>query len=217
MHATSVWLQSGSGRRPDCGVHIPMNLDSLQHVNVKVAAVDADGFDLKNAIPVFHRWIQEEILTDELAIDVADYRHVPEGPGVILVAHEAIYGLDQRGGYLGLLYDRRVAVEGTPQKRLLQAANAAFRACRMLEEDPELRGSLRFDGGRLEVSVNDRALAPNTDVTDQALRPEVGRLVELLWGAGDYSIEQIGEPRERYCLNARAGRNVPVAEILSRL
>ncbi len=194
-----------------------MDITSLQHVNVKVAAADAGGFDLARAIPVFHRWIQDRVLDDELAIDVADYRHVPDGPGVILVAHEAIYGLDQGDGSLGLLYDRRAAVDGTPQERLRQAARAALRACRLLEEDPALDGALRFDGGRLQVSVNDRALAPNTDATDRALRPQVERLLESLWGAGAHAIERLGEPRERYRLGASAGRRIPVAELLARL
>ena len=193
-----------------------MDITSLQHVNVKVAA-DACGFDLTRAIPVFHRWIQDGVLTGELAIDVADYRHVPDGPGVILVAHEAIYGLDQGDGSLGLLYDRRTAIEGTPQERLRQAARAALTACRLLEEDAELGGDLRFDAGRIQVSVNDRAIAPNDDATDRALRPEVERLLESLWGTGDHAIERLGEPRERYRLGASAGRQIPVAETLGRL
>ena len=194
-----------------------MDITSLQHVNVKVAAADAGGLDLTRVIPVFHRWIQDAVLTDELAIDVADYRHVPDGPGVILVAHESIYGLDQGDGFLGLLYDRRTAVEGTPQERLQQAAWAALTACRLLEKDPELGGDLSFDAGRIQVSVNDRAIAPNTDDTDRALRPEVARLLQSLWGAGGHTLERLGEPRERYRLAASAGRPIPVTEILGRL
>jgi len=194
-----------------------MDITSLQHVNVKMAAVDADGFDLTRVIPVFHRWIQDSVLTEELAIDVADYRHVPDGPGVILVTHQAIYGLDQGEGSLGLLYDRRTVVEGKPQERLLQAARAVLQACLLLEEEPALEGALRFDGGRLQVSVNDRAIAPNTDATDRILRPEVERLLESLWGAGNHAIERLGEPRDRYRLGAEAVRPIPVAEIISRL
>lgn len=194
-----------------------MDLNSLQHVNVKIAAVDADGFDLTRVIPVFHRWIQDGVLTHELAIDVADYRHVPEGPGVILVAHEAIYSLDQGDGFLGLLYDRRTVVEGTPQDRLQQAARAALHACRLLEEESTLGGDLRFDAGRIQLSVNDRSIAPNTDHTDHMLRPEMEQLIESLWGACDYAIERLGEPRERYRLAASAGRQVRVTEILDRL
>ena len=65
-----------------------MNID---HVNVKVFA--KAPVDLAAAIPVFHRWIQEGAC-EELLIDVADYRHVPAGPGVVLIGHEANYSLD---------------------------------------------------------------------------------------------------------------------------
>ena len=60
----------------------------LQHLNVKIFAQEPASIDLAGAIPVFHRWIQENVC-EELLIDVADYRHVPAGPGVLLVGHEA--------------------------------------------------------------------------------------------------------------------------------
>lgn len=194
-----------------------MDISSLQHVNIKVAVAGGDQFDLETIIPVFHRWIKDKVLADELTIDVADYRHVPGGPGVILVAHEAIYGMDERDGFLGLLYDRRTSVEGTPQERLMQAAKAAFNACRLLEEDPLLSGRLSFDGGMLQVSINDRAIAPNDASTDQALRPLVEWLLESIWGSGEYVIERVGEPRELYRLSARASRTISVADVLSHL
>jgi len=60
---------------------------------------------LERAIPVFHRWIQERSL-DELMVDVADYTHVPDGPGVVLVCHDAIYSLDTGGGELAQALER---------------------------------------------------------------------------------------------------------------
>jgi len=50
---------------------------------VKIFVHEPTSIDLADAIPVFHRWIQEAVL-NELVIDVADYRHVPAGPGVML-------------------------------------------------------------------------------------------------------------------------------------
>ena len=62
-------------------------------------------------IPVFHRWIREQAMP-ELLIDVADYSHVPAGPGVMVIGHEANYSVDNRENRLGLLYNRRAALEG---------------------------------------------------------------------------------------------------------
>ena len=65
----------------------------VEHVQVKIFAREPAAIDLADAIPVFHRWIQEQV-SEELLVDVADYRHVPDGPGVMLIAHEANYSLD---------------------------------------------------------------------------------------------------------------------------
>ena len=190
----------------------------LQHVNVKfpAAAANAGAVDLAPAIPVFHRWIQEQALPG-LLIDVADYRHVPEGPGVVLVAHEAIYGLDQGGGRLGLLYNRRTRLDATPADALPQAFRAALEACRKLEQEPEFAGTLSFAGGACEVVVNDRALAPNDAATGARLRAALEPLLDRLWGAGSYTVTPLGEARDRLGLSARSSTAHTAADLLDRL
>ena len=65
----------------------------LQHVNVKFLVEGDLKVDPARFIEVFHQWIRDETL-EELLIDVADYRHVPSGPGVMLIALEADYSMD---------------------------------------------------------------------------------------------------------------------------
>src|ERR1700689_1480437 len=76
---------------------------NLQHVNVKLLAKDwekiNDQIDLEPLIPIFHSWIEGKIF-EELLLDVADYRHVPEGPGVVLIGLQADYGGDKTVGRL---------------------------------------------------------------------------------------------------------------------
>lgn len=141
----------------------------MQHFKVKLFATTQDA-PVHEAIPVFHRWIQESSLADTL-IDVADYQHVPQGPGIILVAHEGIYSLDTENGRLGLTYTRRAALDGSDEERLRQAVEAVRRAADLLESAPEFAGKLTFDRGAWEVAVNDRLLAPNTPESFQALQP----------------------------------------------
>jgi hypothetical protein len=133
---------------------------NLQHVQVKVFAGPESMPDLGGAIPVFHRWIQQRAF-DELLIDVADYRHVPYGPGVVLVGHEAFRSLDEAQPGLGLLYSRRTAVDGSSREKLQQAFEAALATCARLESEPEFSGKLAFDLRNIQVSVNDRLLVPN--------------------------------------------------------
>ena len=75
----------------------------LYKFGIKFFAADADGFDLLRLIPVYDRWIQQNAL-ENLLIDVADYSHVPAGPGVMLIAHEGNYALDETGHERGVVY-----------------------------------------------------------------------------------------------------------------
>jgi hypothetical protein len=168
----------------------------MQHVNIKIFAKTDNNVNVAEAIPIFHRWIQKRDLP-EMLIDVADYSQVPEGPGVLLIAHEANYSLDYAGNRLGLLYNRKAADDAEPQEQLRQAYDAALTACRRLEQEPEFQGVLQFDSKDLEVIFNDRLIHPNTDESWRQVQPEAERFFNGIFGAGKYSLERAGEPRER--------------------
>lgn len=163
----------------------------IQHINIKIFVKDPSAIKLSDAIAVFHQWIRES-LCPEMLIDVADYEHVHEGPGILLIGHEANYSLDNRLGRLGLLYNRKAALDGTFQSRLAQAHKAALAACDRLEQEAPFKGKLQFDRNAIEFFVNDRLLAPNTDETWQALKPE---LEKYFPGA---TLEHTGEPRDLF-------------------
>jgi hypothetical protein len=177
-------------------------MNPIQHVRVKIFAREPAPMDLGDAIPIFHRWIQERVCP-ELLIDVADYRHVPAGPGVMLIGHEANYSLDQAKNRLGLLYSRKQAGGGA-QENLREAFDAASAACRRLEKEPAFIGNLRFDLRDCEFSINDRLLAPNSEESYRALQPEFERFFRDMWGVGAYSTERASDPRELFRIAVRA-------------
>ena len=164
----------------------------MQHFRVKFfARPTPPDFDLGKAIPVFHRWIPKNALPETL-IDVADDQHVPAGPGILLVSHDAYYGLDQSKHRLGLLYSRRTSMEGSVADLIRSAIAAATRACDLLEKEPEFAGKLSFDRSNFEISVNDRFLAPNSEESYHQLEPELRAAL----GEGRYQFTPVGEPRE---------------------
>jgi hypothetical protein len=171
--------------------HRVIDPDSIQHINVKVFVADASAIDLADTVGVFHQWIKDSVCL-EMLIDVAEYRHVPAGPGVLLIGHEANYSFDERENRLGLLYNRKESLEGTFLSRLAQAHRAALEACDRLERETVFDGKLKFDRSALEVFVNDRLLAPNTEETWQSLKPEFEKYFI------DSTIERRGEPRDLF-------------------
>ncbi len=174
----------------------------MQHFRVKIYAATQPDFDSANAIPVFHRWIQNQTL-GELLIDVADYAHVPAGPGVLLVGHDAFYGLDHAGHRIGLLYTRRTALEGSVATRIAQAYDSCLRACRLLEAEPEFAGRIKFNSADWDLSVNDRLLAPNNEQSWRALEPSLLEFLGGRFGEGKCLAKRTGEPRDLLTVSLR--------------
>ena len=188
----------------------------LQHVNAKLMVQNPGAVDLEPLIPVFHGWIQERAL-EETLLDVADYRHVPAGPGVVLIGHEANYSVDNTENRLGVRYNRKASLEGTAQDRLEQAVRAAIRATQLLENDKRLEGKIRFNGRELELFINDRMLAPNTVATREALEPEFRAFCSRLFAGRDYFLESNGEPRQLFSVEIKASEAFTPDALLQNL
>ncbi len=188
----------------------------LQHVNVRLYLEDSRKLDVQSLIPVFHRWIQEQVCA-ELLIDVADYRHVYAGPGVVLVGHEADYSVDNSGNRLSVRYNRKVAVAGSNQDRFKQAVWSALTACQRLEADSILRGQLRFDRRHIQLFINDRILAPNQNGTYATVKPELDTFFAKLFGGATFSLYHDSDPRSLFSLDVEASGPFDPGDLLRNL
>ncbi|MGH8584378.1 MAG: hypothetical protein ACREWG_16725 [Gammaproteobacteria bacterium] len=167
-------------------------------------------------IPVFHRWIQTRAL-DEMLIDVADYGHVVDGPGVLLVAHAGNYSLDEAGGERGLVYYSKRGLEGPLATRLETVLTRLLQAALALEEAAELAGRLRFTATRLHCFVNDRLLAPNTAATHERLEPVLNGLCSRLYGPEAFTLARDPDPKQRYAVTVTGPQNASLAGLGERL
>lgn len=185
---------------------------NIQHVNIKFYLENPETIKLADFASVFNTWIQRQRL-EELLIDVADYLHVHNGPGIMLIGHEADYSLDQRAGRLGLLYNRKEQLEGTTQEKLVQAANAALTSAQILEKE----NSLEFNGSEVQVVINDRLLVPNTSETLAALESDFKSFFDRLYNGAEYSLSHNNEPRERFTVNVKTEASFDVDTLLKNL
>src|SRR5215216_467906 len=185
---------------------------NIQHINVKFFIQSPESVNLADYSAVFNTWIQKHAL-EELLIDVADYLHVHNGPGLILIGHEADYSLDNRAGRLGLLYNRKGQLEGTTQEKLAQAVRAALTAAQLLEKE----NGLRFNGSEVQVIINDRLLVPNTQESFAVLEPEVKAFFDKLFGDAEFTLAHHNDPRERFTVNVKAEANFGVETLIKNL
>jgi len=186
----------------------------LHKLVVKFFAADPASVKLDEFIPVFHRWIQKHAV-EGMLIDVADYGHLPQGPGVVLVAHEADYFMDSMEGPLGLLYNRKASSTGGLSDRIASAFKAALGACVKLETEPEFQGRLKFRAGEALFLANDRLNAPNTDDAFQALRSDLSAALAKVYPT-TVDLRRVSEdPRSR--LAVKITSREPVSDVTSLL
>jgi hypothetical protein len=188
----------------------------FQHVNVKLHVKNPELVELEALVPVFHGWIQKQG-SGELLLDVADYRHVHSGPGVVLIGHQGNYSLDNAGGRLGVRYNRKAPVEGTNHDRLVQATQSALAACQRLETDPSLAGTVQFDGREIEVFINDRLLAPNTPTTRDALDSEFRTFFSTLFGEVDHTLSYPQDSRSLFSVHVQSSAAFDTNALLNNL
>ena len=193
---------------------------NLQKIAVKFYVTEPGAVALPEFIPVFHHWIQKqsENPVGGLLIDVADYSHVQEGPGVVLIGHEADYFMDTAEGPLGLLYNRKSPLTGSAADRLRVTFRQALTACAALEQEPELKGKIAFRGERVRFIINDRLIAPNTDETFAAVRPDLESFLQTLYANSACEIKRDGSDlRRRFTVDIQCSDPVEISSLLPRL
>ncbi|MGB8330358.1 MAG: hypothetical protein WCE62_09545 [Polyangiales bacterium] len=173
----------------------------------------AGQIQLSKLVPVFHEWIRVKKVPDELLIDVADYAHVPQGPGVVLIGHQSDYYLDVADDRPGLLYSRKRGFEGDWKGGIDDAFRRALRACRLLEEDSRL--DFEFATDELLFRVQDRLAAPNEEATYAAYRPALEKVASAFFGTTP-TMQRLGSPREPFTVQIRTGDQGTVADALAR-
>lgn len=188
----------------------------IQHVNLKLHLEHSGVVDLEPLIPIFHDWVREQSC-EETLVDVADYRHVPAGPGILLIGHEADFSLDWSDDRLGVRYNRKARLGGQNHDRFRQALRSVLTTCRRLEEDGRLEGKLGFESRQFELGVNDRLLAPNNQETYASLSPEIDFFCGGLFGRNNYSVTHQADPRRRFSVLVQTPQPMDRSDLLEAL
>ena len=169
-------------------------LSEPQRVGVKVFVEDQEAFDRARMIEVFHRWIQEDRLTGTL-VDVHDYTHVREGPGVLLVAHEWHLRTDEAGGRIGLEYEMKREASGSLAERLREAIVGVLEAATAVEQDTAGDNPVRFATREMVFRFTDRLAVPATEAAFEEVTGELEDLLADFYGRVPIEFERVGHAR----------------------
>jgi len=101
---------------------------------------------------VFNTWIPT---SNELLIDVADYKHTHDGPQTLLVGLHADYIFDTGDNETGLVYRLKRPLKKDFPENLKDSFEAINNAVERLTQDNTFENRLEF-GNRFDFIVNDR-------------------------------------------------------------
>lgn len=169
--------------------------ESSYLINLKVFVKGDAPLNQERFVPIFHRWVKDKVLNDVL-IDVTDYRHVHHGPGVMLIAHAANYGLDEAEGRVGLLYSAKRAVTGSFKEQLAHAFSQTLEACIRLEDETATSDPLTFATSLLELRVYNRLVTGRSDAEQLKFQKELEAELGSLFPKVLILSRKINQPRE---------------------
>ncbi len=186
-----------------------------KRIGIKFFAKNPEVVEIEDFTAVLQRWIQDRVL-EGLLIDVVDYKHMYEGPGIILIGDEADYGMDLRDGRLGMMLTIKRHDKESVQDLLRLAFPLILKAATLLETEVSLN-ELRFDFSEAKLEFLDRLKYPNT--------PETWGQIEatLQTFAGDVFKEDVAvssahdDPRETFAVWIKAESAVTGSQLLANL
>ena len=186
-----------------------------KRLGVKISLKQPTSLTPADILPIFQRWIQERRV-EGMLIDVIDYKHVPEGPGVVLIADEADFAYDLTDGRTGMNYIRKRGLPGDLAAALRMGFRGAFTAARALEA--EAPGDIVFDFSRAKISFLDRMSYRNRPAVFEQSRATLTELLRQIYGAQVEISRQYADPRALFAVHCQVkAASVDPEEVMARL
>jgi hypothetical protein len=181
-------------------------------IGITIPMVASEKFDLKEIVPIFHKWIQGQLLAGHLLIDVADYMHVENGPGVVLVSHEANIGLERKNGQFSLTYLRKRPFGKAFQDRTAIVLQSALAAATLLQKD--LSGAA-FPTDHLQLRIVDKLNAPNNEDTLRQLLADLQSVFGKIFERS-VRVDHHPDPLKHFEVMVETGSSANIADLMPR-
>ena len=159
----------------------------LQKFGIKLFFQQNGSYPYRDFIPELHRWIQNDLIPDHILIDVVDYSHIPDGPGIMLVTHEGHFTLDQEDHKPGILYMRKTDISGSFKDRFNRVLSITIQAAQLLSNNnhkfASINGATQIRAGvmRPEILIpSNTNLEVNESFNEDDLAISIGSIVRVI-------------------------------------
>src|SRR5450432_2818568 len=178
--------------------------------------LDNPTVDLSAFSGVFQRWIQQKALEGQL-IDVADYRHVFQGPSIVLIGHDSDYTIEARKGRTGLLYTRKRHADPDLPTQLRTSLRLALIACQLLEAEASFKPRLKFRADEFELRFVDRLQLPNRPESFDLIKDDLRAVLTSLYGSDAVDFAPISQDARYLFTVAVQNKNAASASVADLL
>ena len=183
----------------------------LQKFGVKLFINKNGGYQSKDFIPIFHSWIQDNLVEEHLLIDVADYSHIQDGPGVMLVSHEGNFSLDQERLQPGIMYMRKINTEGSFIERFNNVLSTTIEAANRLS-DNKVNKNINFINNSFRFIANDRLCAENTTENQKLYKKEIDNILSEKYQDIKLEYDDVSSKNERLAFTVRISSKINILE-----
>ena len=191
-----------------------MTLD-LARIQVKILSNAAVDISLDPFLEIFNRWRKEKHPLEW--VDLADYAHVPKGPGIVLIGNRGNLSFDLGDPAPWILYAAKKGLTGTHRERLQSAFLTGMDLSSRLSMENNFPREVRLQTSALELRFNDRLATANSEATDIEIRPAIVDTLNALMGTGNYRMKSMPDPRSSYGWSVRANHESSLESLIQRL
>ena len=181
----------------------------LQKFGVKLFFNTNGSYSSKDFVPVFHNWIQNKAIDDHLLIDVTDYSHIPDGPGVMLIAHEGNFSLDQESQQPGIMYMRKTEIAGSFTERFNTVLSTVIKAANRLNNN-NISKQVDCAPNSFRFIANDRLYAENTADNQNLYKRKIQKALNGKYSDSQFEFRDISDKNERLSFTVNFSNNIDI-------
>ena len=183
----------------------------LQKFGVKLFFNTNGSYSSKDFVPIFHNWIQDKAIDDHLLIDVTDYSHIPDGPGVMLIAHEGNFSLDQESQQPGIMYMRKTEIAGSFTERFSTVLSTVIKAANCLN-DNNISKQVDFASSSFRFIANDRLYAENTADNQDLYKQKIQKALDGKYPDSQFEFGDVSDKNERLAFTVNFSNDIDILE-----
>ena len=183
----------------------------LQKFGVKLFINTNGSYSSKDFVPIFHNWIQDKAIDDHLLSDVTDYSHIPDGPGVMLIAHEGNFSLDQESQHPGIMYMRKTEIAGSFKERFNKVLSTVVKVANRLN-DNNISKQVDFKLNSFRFIANDRLYAENTADNQDLYKQKIQKTIYERYPDSQFEFGDVSDKNERLAFTVNFSNDIDILE-----